>query len=102
MRGPSLLPEWSDGHVLTHLARNADSVVRRMEGAARGELVDQYPGGLGLGLGPVSLPPALVEAWLPRELPLLAGRSDTAALLTWVIGRGPRRRWRPVESPRSR
>lgn len=45
-RQPSLLPGWSVGHLLTHLARNADSVVWRLEGAARGELRDQYPGGL--------------------------------------------------------
>jgi maleylpyruvate isomerase len=45
-RQASLLPGWSRGHVLTHLARNADSVVWRLEGAARGELRDQYPGGL--------------------------------------------------------
>ena len=32
--------------MLTHVARNADSVVRRLEGAARGELLDQYAGGL--------------------------------------------------------
>jgi maleylpyruvate isomerase len=44
-RLPSLLPGWTVGHVLTHLARNADSVVRRLEGAARGEVVAQYPGG---------------------------------------------------------
>lgn len=44
-RAPSLLPDWTVGHVLTHLARNADSVTRRLEGAARGEVVDQYPGG---------------------------------------------------------
>jgi maleylpyruvate isomerase len=42
---PSLLPGWSVGHVLTHIARNGDSVVRRLEGAARDEVVDQYPGG---------------------------------------------------------
>ena len=42
---PSRLPDWTIGHVLTHIARNADSVVRRLEGAARGEVVDQYPGG---------------------------------------------------------
>jgi maleylpyruvate isomerase len=158
-RGPSRLPGWSVGHVLTHLARNADSVVWRLEGAVRGELRDQYPGGLeqrsrdieagagrpaaelvrdvqqtagaveqvmadlspaawdapsrtskgvvedsrdaalsrwrevvvhhgDLGLGPVPLPPALVEVWLPRELPRLAERSDPAELLAWVIGRG--------------
>jgi maleylpyruvate isomerase len=42
---PSRLPGWSVGHVLTHIARNADSVTRRLEGAARGEVVEQYPGG---------------------------------------------------------
>src|SRR4029077_9911278 len=41
-----------------------------------------------LGLGPVPLPPALVETWLPRELPRLVERSDATALLGWVIGRG--------------
>ena len=44
-RASSLLPGWTVGHVLTHLARNADSVVRRLDGAARGVIVDQYPGG---------------------------------------------------------
>jgi maleylpyruvate isomerase len=158
-RRPSLLPGWTIGHVLTHIARNADSLVWRLEGAAGGELRDQYPGGLAqraddieagaprpaaelvadvegtsdavarvmaglspaawaapsrtsrgavetsrdavlsrwrevvvhhgdLGLGPVPLPPGLVEVWLPRELPRLAERSDPAALLAWVIGRG--------------
>jgi maleylpyruvate isomerase len=45
-RSPSRLPGWSVGHVLTHIARNADSLVWRLEGAARDELRDQYPGGL--------------------------------------------------------
>ncbi|MDA8357542.1 MAG: maleylpyruvate isomerase family mycothiol-dependent enzyme [Actinomycetota bacterium] len=44
-RQPSLLPDWSIGHLLTHVARNADSCTRRVEGAIRGEVVDQYPGG---------------------------------------------------------
>jgi maleylpyruvate isomerase len=44
-RRPSLLPNWTVGHVLTHLARNADSHVRMLEGARRGEVADQYPGG---------------------------------------------------------
>ena len=159
-RQPSMLPGWSVGHVLTHLARNADSVVRRLEGAIRGEVLDQYQGGLAgrsaaieaganrsaaelvadvtatatavdvlittlpnqawdassrtsrgvledsrhvvfsrwrevvvhhgdLGLGPVPLPAALVNAWLPMELAALAQRCDPAQLLAWVIGRGP-------------
>jgi maleylpyruvate isomerase len=158
-RRPSRLPDWSVGHVLTHLARNADSLVWRLEGAALGELRDQYPGGLeqrgrdieagagrpadelvrdvrqtasavervlaglpaaawdapsrtsrgvvessrdaalarwrevvvhhgDLGRAEVAYPPALVEVWLPRELPRLAERTDPADLLAWVIGRG--------------
>ena len=30
VRAPSLLPGWSVGHVLNHIARNADSVLRRL------------------------------------------------------------------------
>jgi maleylpyruvate isomerase len=44
-RRPSLLPRWTVGHVLTHLARNADSHVRMLEGALRGEALEQYAGG---------------------------------------------------------
>jgi len=43
---PSLLPDWSVGHLLTHIARNADSVVRRLEGSIRGEVLTQYAGGI--------------------------------------------------------
>jgi maleylpyruvate isomerase len=44
-RAPSRLPGWSVGHVLTHLARNADSHAAMFAAAGRGEVVDQYPGG---------------------------------------------------------
>jgi maleylpyruvate isomerase len=44
-RGPSALPGWSRGHVLTHLARNADSNTRMIEAAKIGQPVAQYPGG---------------------------------------------------------
>lgn len=159
---PSALPGWSVGHLLTHIARNADSVVRRLDGAARGESLDQYVGGvegrqqdieagagrtaaelvadvrdsaadvertmaalpdtawdvpsrtsrgrvedgravvfsrwrevavhrgdLALRPEPVPLPPELVEAWLPAELAALPARTDPAALLSWILGRGP-------------
>lgn len=36
---PSLLPDWSIGYVLTHIARNADSVISMLDGN------DQYPHG---------------------------------------------------------
>jgi maleylpyruvate isomerase len=39
------LPGWTVGHLLAHVARNADSHTLRAEAAARGEMVDQYPGG---------------------------------------------------------
>jgi maleylpyruvate isomerase len=45
VRAPSLLPGWTRGHVLTHIARNADSITRTLSGALRGEVVARYPGG---------------------------------------------------------
>jgi len=45
IRHPSRLPGWTVGHVLAHLARNADSHVRLLEAGERGEVADQYDGG---------------------------------------------------------
>ena len=42
---PSRLPGWTVVHVLTHLARNADSQVRMLDAALAGLAVEQYPGG---------------------------------------------------------
>ena len=39
----SLLPGWTIGHVLTHLARNADGIRNMLEGAAAGEVRPMYP-----------------------------------------------------------
>lgn len=44
-RQPSLLPGWSVGHVLTHIARNGDAFTRLLEHADRGESVEMYEGG---------------------------------------------------------
>ena len=41
-RQPSLLPGWSRGHVLTHLARNADAIARALAGLGRGERIPMY------------------------------------------------------------
>ena len=38
----SLLPGWTIGHVLTHLARNADGFRNMIEGAAAGEIRSMY------------------------------------------------------------
>lgn len=43
--GPSALPTWTVAHVLTHLARNAESMCRRIEAAMRGAIVEQYVAG---------------------------------------------------------
>ena len=43
--GPSLLPGWSRGHVLTHLARNADGLRNLLLGAMEGVERKAYPGG---------------------------------------------------------
>ena len=112
-RRPSLLPAWTVGHVLTHLARNADSHVRMLEGARRGEVADQYAGGN-------EQRAADIEAGAGRRADVLvadvvgsAGRLEEAWAATpeevWRTGRGrvvggiwplaelPFRRWREVE-----
>src|SRR5437763_14008235 len=162
VRRPSLLPGWSVGHLLTHIARNGDSVVRRLDGALRGEVVDQYVGGpagreaeieegahrpaaelvddirrtnaavdeicarmpveawgrltrsvtgselpasrvalsrwrevevhhvdLGLGYTPRDWPADMVDVCLPGVLATLPRRTDPAALMAWIMNRGP-------------
>jgi maleylpyruvate isomerase len=42
---PSLLPGWSRGYVLTHLAHKTATHVRLFEGAQANEVRDQYPHG---------------------------------------------------------
>ena len=44
-REPSLLPGWSRGHVLTHLARNADGLANLVLAAVTGDGRPMYPGG---------------------------------------------------------
>lgn len=44
-RGPSLLPGWTRGHVLTHIARNADAHWRMSDAALDGLSVPMYAGG---------------------------------------------------------
>lgn len=43
---PSSLPGWTRAHVLTHIARNAESFLVAFAAAARGEEVARYPGGV--------------------------------------------------------
>lgn len=112
-RSPSRLPDWTVGHVLTHLARNADSCTRRMEGAIRGEIADQYPGGYAarasdIAAGSGRSASALVAdvresayrletAWLaaPAEAWDRPGRDVSGAEQPVAVI--PARRWREVE-----
>src|SRR2546429_8775170 len=41
-REPSLLPGWSRGHVLTHIARNADGMVNLLHWARTGTQTPMY------------------------------------------------------------
>jgi maleylpyruvate isomerase len=50
---PSLLDGWTVGHVLTHLARNADSHVRLLRAAVGGRGVNRYPGGVAQRTGEI-------------------------------------------------
>jgi maleylpyruvate isomerase len=45
VRDPSRLEGWTVGHVLTHLARNADAHTRMLRAALAGEAVEAYAGG---------------------------------------------------------
>jgi maleylpyruvate isomerase len=42
---PSLCDGWTRGHVLTHIARNAEGIADTLAGALRDEIVERYPGG---------------------------------------------------------
>ena len=45
VREPSLLPNWSRAHVLSHIARNAEGLRRFFVAAEDGLVGEQYPGG---------------------------------------------------------
>lgn len=87
VRGPSRLPGWTRGHLLTHLARNADSVVRRLEGALADEVRDQYVGGLA-GRA------AEIEAGAGRDLAaLVADVRQTSAAVEQICAAMPDDAW---------
>jgi len=113
MRSSSLLPDWSVGHLLTHLARNADSHRRRAEAAIAGAVVDQYPGGMderaaeieaGAGrpaarvLEDVALSSArMLEAWVDVPDQAWAGITRDASGRQRPLVELPGRRWLEVE-----
>jgi maleylpyruvate isomerase len=113
VRRDSLLPGWSVAHVLAHVARNADSHVRRADAAARGEVVEQYADGFAGRAAEIESTAALPAVALIGEV----GSSADRLALTWdslpeaawtmvtidVVGRErplaalPARRWQELE-----
>jgi maleylpyruvate isomerase len=81
-RQASRLPDWTVGHVLTHLARNADSVVRRLEGAAAGHVVDQYPGGYAGRAADIASGARRAAAELVADVRASAGQLETLCAAT--------------------
>jgi maleylpyruvate isomerase len=112
--GPGRLPGWSVGHVLTHLARQADGHIRMLDAAADGKVADQYAGGpegraaeIDAGAG---RPAAELVADVAATIDRLEAAWDRTAAAVWAhgFGRGtfgdlqpcadlPFRRWREVE-----
>ena len=108
---PTALPGWTVGHLLTHLARNADSFTGLFAAATRGEVGVQYPGGLAQRNGDIEAgsarPAAVVVADVGRSIAELEQAWDDATPQVWaatgetVLGatpldETPARRWREV------
>jgi maleylpyruvate isomerase len=70
-RAPSRLPDWSRGHVLTHLARNADALDRLATGVAEGRSPTMY--------GPEGTREAEIEAGAGRPADELVDDVRTSA-----------------------
>jgi len=91
-RGASMLPRWSRGHVLTHLARNADSHTGMFLAAQRGEVAAQYPGGPKQREGDIDAgadrPAAELLADVARAIVELEAAWATTDDGTWQHGRG--------------
>ncbi len=111
-RRPSHLPGWSVGHVLTHLARNANSYERMIRAASNGQLVQQYPGGAAQRQAEIDAGANRTAADLIHDLKASEGAlADAFARLTpatweasawrwssqpWPVSDVPFLRWREV------
>jgi maleylpyruvate isomerase len=115
---PSLLDGWTVGHVLTHLARNADSHVRLLRAAVGGRGANRYPGGVAQRTGEIESGSARSASELVADVRSAAATldalwqeivdSDSAAADVWaVVGKAidrdepvhrlPWLRWREIE-----
>lgn len=87
VRAPSLLPGWTRGHVLTHLARNADGGRRLLSWARTGVEAAEYPS--------AEARAAQIEAGAGRgATELLADVRESAALFAAEYRRMPADAWR--------
>src|SRR6266487_233065 len=103
-REPSLLPVWSRGHVLTHIARNADGLANLLRWAGTGRETPMYASAasrtadIAAGYRPADWPADFVADALPRVADSFAGRQDAPSCLVWEEGAphefriGPERR----------
>jgi maleylpyruvate isomerase len=91
-RHASLLPHWTRAHVLTHLARNADSNTGIFLAARRGEIVAQYPGGAEQRSGDIEAghgcPAVELVADLAAAIDRLEAAWDETPDEVWASGRG--------------
>jgi maleylpyruvate isomerase len=110
---PTALEGWTLGHLLTHLARNADALVGVTRAAGRGEYVQMYPGGPAQRDGDIKAgatrPMADLVADLRRSVGELESAWEDTTSETWATGLGGRKqgpttiadfvalRWREVE-----
>ncbi|HEV7722498.1 MAG TPA: maleylpyruvate isomerase N-terminal domain-containing protein [Iamia sp.] len=114
-RRPSLLPGWTVGHVLTHIARNADGVRGMIEAATRGDVVPMYPSAEarldGIEAGADRRAADLVAdvrataegldaSWPAGGAPAWRGNGVTLAGLL-PVAEMPFRRWREIEVHRA-
>jgi maleylpyruvate isomerase len=113
MDRPSRLPGWTVAHLLTHLARNADSHVRRTRASIDGVVVDQYPGGMderaaqieaGVGRSAAEVrtdvemsSARLIGAWSDVPAHAWANSTRDASGCTRRLDELPDRRWLEVE-----
>jgi maleylpyruvate isomerase len=112
-RSASLLPSWTVGHVLTHLARNADSHTRMLRAALAGEVVTQYERGNeqrsdDIAAGAARPAAELIDdvttsattleaAWAQMTPQAWAGHGVNADGEIWPCVAMPFHRWREVE-----
>ena len=82
---PSLLPDWSRGHLLTHIARNADSMVNLLTWARTGVETPQYAPGRR---------DADIEAGAPRTVDeQIADLVSSAARFATAVAELPTEAW---------